>query len=53
MRVLSPVGRPVVHTAMGAWQSEVVFEPGDLPLVLLTLGLLAGAFAAGRATAAK
>ena len=67
MRVLSPVGtfplrltgarlkdgRPVLHTAMGSWQSEVMFEPGDLPLVLLAAGLLAGAFAAGRATAPK
>jgi hypothetical protein len=65
MRVLSPVGtfpmrltgarlkdgRPVLDTAMGVWRSEVSFELSDLPLAALAAGLLAGAFAAGRASA--
>jgi hypothetical protein len=65
MRVLSPVGtfplrltgahlkdgRPVLDTAMGVWRSEVIFEPGDLPLAALAIGLIAAAFAAGRASA--
>ena len=65
MRVLSPVGtfplrltgvrlsggKPVLDTAMGVWRSEVSFERGDLPLAVLAAGLLAGAFAAGRASA--
>lgn len=65
MRVLSPVGtfplrltgahvkdgRPVVDTAMGVWRCEVIFEPGDLPLAVLAIGLIAAAFAAGRASA--
>jgi hypothetical protein len=65
MRVLSPVGtfplrltgahlkdgRPVLDTAMGVWRSEVMFELGDLPLAVLAAGLIAGAFAAGRASA--
>jgi hypothetical protein len=64
MRVLSPVGtfplrltgvrlqggRPVLHTAMGAWQSQVLFEPADLPLALAAAAMLAVAFAAGRAS---
>jgi hypothetical protein len=64
MRVLSPVGtfplrltgahvkdgRPVLDTAMGVWRSEVIFEPSDLPLAVLAIGLIAGAFAAGRAS---
>jgi hypothetical protein len=65
MRVLSPVGtfplrltgahvkdrRPVMDTAMGVWRSEVIFEPSDLPLAVLAIGLIAAAFAAGRASA--
>ena len=65
MRVLSPVGtfplrltgarlkdgRPVLDTAMGVWRSEVSFELSDLPLAALAAGLLAAAFAAGRASA--
>lgn len=67
MRVLSPVGtfpmrltgahvkdgRPVLDTAMGVWRSEVIFEPADLPLALVAIGLIAGAFAAGRASASR
>jgi hypothetical protein len=65
MRVLSPVGtfplrltgarlkdgKPVLDTAMGAWRSEVIFEAGDVPIAILAIGLIAVAFAAGRASA--
>jgi hypothetical protein len=40
-----------VDTAIGVWRSEVIFEPSDLPLAVLVIGLIAGAFAAGRASA--
>ncbi len=64
MRVLTPVGtfplhlagvrvsdnRPVIDTAMGAWRSEIRFDRDDVLLVAAVLGVLAAAFAVGRAS---
>jgi hypothetical protein len=57
MQVLSPVGRfrvrlggvrieqgrPVLDVRMGAWRSDVTWEPCDLPVVGAVLGVLVGA----------
>ena len=67
MQVLSPVGtfaiRPtgiavnrdgvVLHVAMGAWRSRVVFDRRDLPLAAAAIGVAGLLFTMGRASAGR